>query len=194
MPFSDDDVNSRWQQSTYKLTNYYSLLLLAKYFKASQTDRILFYSVNELSIPKSNFYNKWLNDSFWSEKIPIESLNFLKIDYKSVKTRRDVNNINFYIILQKIIATSLNHFDKPKKYILFVTSDVIIGPNLLSCFSLDLSSNVSTESRKCYKEIHKNTNFPYYSILYSLSVIHNENQFAGILLWKVVDTFSQKNR
>ena len=193
-PYSENSiVNSRWKQSTYKLQNYYSLLLLSKYFKASSEDRILFYYINSINKPVSNFYNQWLNDSFWSQKIPLESIKFQQLKYKSVENNDDVESINLYKVLQKIIHISQYHFDKPKKYVLFSTSDVVIGPNILSCFSLDLSTHVSERSKisfECFNKIHSEPDaheFTYYSFLYSINIIHKINQFAGVFIWKVVN-------
>ena len=145
--------------------------------------------------PQSNFYNKWLNDSFWHDKIPIENVNFIKLDYKSINSNEDVENINDFALLQRIIDVSSSRFDKPKKYVLFVTSDAIIGPNILSCFSLDLSNYLPAKSKisfDCFNSIHKNIdqNFPHYSFLYSVNRIHHENQFGGILLWRVINSES----
>ena len=101
--------------------------------------------------------------------------------------------MNQFAYLQKIIDISSSHFDKPKKYVLYVTSDVVIGPNILSCFSLDLSNHVPSKSKisfECFNSIHKKIDrkFPHYSFFYSIELINHEKLYGGMLLWRVVNS------
>lgn len=124
------------EHSTFRLNHYYSLLALAKIFKANANDRLLFYYVNEAGRPQSNHYNQWLNDTFWSSRIPLESIKMIKIDYEY-----DEFDFNLFDIIARIRVDCVKRFDSEKRRFLLVTSDVIIGPKIQSCFTLDLDES-----------------------------------------------------
>lgn len=203
LPHMDDyntNNDKRAPKWSFKLTNYYNILLLTKYFQSSESNRLLFYYINDVGAPQSNHYNRWLNDTFWNDKIPSNSINFIKINYTSVNTLNDIKKIDFYLLLRNIIKKSMFHFDKPKKFILFLTGDSIIGPKVLSCFSLDLNrqyikANDIIEDEKtsfqtsfdCYKKLNSNNNdeFKYCSFLYSFDLFNIYDSYSGIFIWRV---------
>ncbi|RNA40428.1 hypothetical protein BpHYR1_013646 [Brachionus plicatilis] len=172
---------------TFKINHYFSLLALSKLFKPNASNRILFYYINESGKPKNNHYNQWLNDSYWNSKLPIEVFNFIKLDHESVD-----NNFNLLDIFNQIKSDSPRLFDIAKDKYLLITSDVIIGPKIFSCFVEDLTHDstdiLSTEyiksrtHKECYEAMNRNKN-NYYSFLYKLDYIHNLNDFSGIFLW-----------
>lgn len=195
------DMNDKNQLNkngiVFKLHHYYSLLMLTKLFKPTRQNRLLFYYVNDWGKPISNHYNRWLNDTDWNSKLPLDAIKFIKFDYNNQSTGINFN-FDFYDILTRIKQDSLNHFDliEKKKRFLLVTSDVIIGPKIQSCFTkdldmtdpnrslIDVDSIRASTSNECFNSINKiSTDRNFYSFLYKLDALHNPSDFSGILIW-----------
>jgi hypothetical protein len=186
--------------AVFKLHNYYSLMVLASFFKPQPNDRLLFYYVNKNYMPISNHYHRWLNDSFWSSKVPLDAIKFINLNY--TWSKNDQDKFDMYETVAKVInrVNFVNEFDKKKEYYLFITSDIILGPKTLTCFTGDMRQInshplYSIESIRakigdeCYASLHesKNSNqneFSYVSFFYKLELIHNLNDFSGVLLWR----------
>lgn len=175
---------------TFKTNHYYSLLALSKLFKPNSTNRVLFYYINESGKPKNNHYNQWLNDSYWNSKLPIEAFKFIKLDHKL-----ENNNFDLVDLVNQIKISSPLLFDIPKEKYILMTSDVIIGPKIFSCFVDDSiykvhettnilsTDHIKAETQKeCYEAMNSNKN-NFYSFLYKLDYIHNLNDFSGIFMW-----------
>jgi hypothetical protein len=206
---NESHINQKDKKSLYrnvfKLNHYYSLLMLAKTFKISAQNRMLFYFLDDnFNRPVNTHYNQWLNDTFWNCKIPIEGVKF--IPYGNHKSGENLK-YNLYEIMNHIKHDSLNKFDDPnqKDRFLFVTSDIIIGPRINHCFSYD--STVPSKSHynsydveelknkmsnECFDIFHDNfLNKHYFSLLYQLEYFHTPNDFSGIILWN--KKFARKN-
>ena len=147
------------RENVFKLNNFYSLLTLAKLFNASPSDRILFYYIDQdHARPASTHYNQWLNDSFWTAKIALEAVKFvpyrIRSNNQSNNSKNNISAIDYdlFEISNRIRKHAMSEFDRmsEKKRFLFVTSDVILGPRILTCFSKD-----STVDR----EVSKDKNF-----------------------------------
>lgn len=189
-------------------------MLLSSLLRPSKKNPILFYYLNEKFKPISNHYNRWLNDSFWKEKIPFDSIKFINLNYQLNYTDRF--NFNMYDIFEAVKSSSLRNIpDLTKKdYLLYLTSDVIIGPKLLTCFSPDIWHNFLSEHDELSKTYHLNVKSlrenlskecflnlnniynrsPFYSFLYKMDTIHKPNDFSGILILKLnyLTKFSQR--
>jgi hypothetical protein len=179
----------------FQLNHYYSLLLLVKLFNLNANNPLLFYYLNNDSArPLSNHYNRWLNDSYWINLIGYENLKFIKLN----PTHQINNNFNLYDIVAQVKLDSSKYFNNQIKYSILSTSDVLVGPRLLSCFSNDFSIDddnqlfntqpiINTHSvrakmtHECYNSLNKNK---YFSFLYKIEAIHKENDFSGLFLWK----------
>lgn len=107
-------------------------------------------------------------------------------------------------IFNKVKLDSQRHIDSlnQKDYVLMATSDLLIGPKILTCFSRDLKSteisktnvrhiydsNILREklTADCYESLHaKCENDCFASFLYTLNIIHHARDFSGILIWKI---------
>lgn len=186
--------------TVFQLHHFYSLLLLTKLFKSSSTNRALFYYVNDSGKPVSNHYNRWLDDKDWLEKIGSNNIKFIKLNYSP----NDNDGINMYDLITRIKFDSLNHLDNLafKKHVIISTSDILVGPKLLTCFSKDLfvnnleSSLINTHTvrakmtSECYDSIHKND---YFSFLYKIESIHKANDFSGLFIWKLNDSIKTES-
>ncbi|CAF0723699.1 unnamed protein product [Brachionus calyciflorus] len=172
---------------TFNTHHFYSLLTLTHLFKPTSNNRILFFYINNSGEPLNNHYNQWLNDTYWNSKIPIDSIQFIKLEHN---TNRHFNLVE---IINQIKLDSPKLFDRPKEKFLLMTSDMIIGPKIQSCFSHDILNydlntydiyNVeyikSKTQYECYKLLNEEN---IYSFLYRLDYIHSKNDFSGILLW-----------
>jgi hypothetical protein len=179
----------------FKLNHYLSLLLLTKLFKSTIDNRLLFFYLNDDNRPISNQYNRWIDDPQWSNKLPIENIKFINLNY----TMDSLNRYNFYDILTQVKYNAIEQFDKlyKKEHIILVTSDIIIGPRILSCFSQDSLSSLFTTnhnpiqtdlSRDCYEALHTKNSDGYFSFLYKLPMMSHIRDFSGILLWRVDQT------
>lgn len=124
--------NESVRQLIFRLNNYYSLLALSKLFKASPTDRLLFYHVNEASRPQSNHYNQWLNDSFWQSRVPFDAVKMLDLDYDY----QDYE-YNMFEIVEKIKRHCVGQFDVPKEKFLLV--NVLLNLSNTTYFHVNLS-------------------------------------------------------
>lgn len=125
----------------FRLNHYFSLVALARLFKASTRDRLLFYYVNEPNRPQSNHYNQWLNDTHWRSRLAIESINMINLEYEQATNRASNNNnyeFNMIEIVERVKRDCVRRFDLPKEKFLLVTSDVIVGPKLQLCFTQDI--------------------------------------------------------
>jgi hypothetical protein len=194
LPNRVDDVSVKEKQNekgvTFKLNHFYSLLALSKLFKPASNDRLVFYYMNNSTRPTSNHYNRWINDSHWTFRLRTETINFVNLNYEFPSY-----NFDTYEIVNRVIEDSISNkrFDQPKDSYLLVTSDMIVGPRLLSCFSYDSTNRIGIfdsfdadalkkqYSNECYEKLTKNNQF--YSILYHLDLIHNQRDFSGILLY-----------
>lgn len=182
--------------TVFKLNNFYSLLALDKLFRRNRRERILFYYLRPHGTPTSNHYNQWLNDSFWSAKIPLDHVKFIGIDARD-DVSPDTNQISLSRVLDVIVRDSASQFDnaEAKKHILLQTSDVIVGPNILNCFceqptqasyqsNWGESSIYATQAQvatECHRQLHRERSF--YSILYKLVLFHSLLDFSGIFMW-----------
>jgi len=196
LPDRVDDVNVKEKKVekgvTFKLSHFYSLLMLNKLFKPTSNDRLVFYYMNNSTRPTSNHYNRWINDSHWTSRLQTETINFVNLNY-------EFSSFNFdtYEIVKRIVRDSISNkrFDQTKDSYLLVTSDIIVGPRLLSCFSYD-STNSDTSfgskfatrdafknqySNECYEKLSRKKGS--YSFLYHLDLIHNQRDFSGVLLY-----------
>lgn len=70
----------------FRRTNFYSLLLLARLFKPSPTNRLLFFYTNSTGQPRSNHYNRWLTDPFWTKTVGLENIKFVELKYNATGT------------------------------------------------------------------------------------------------------------
>lgn len=121
----------------FRLNHYFSLVALARLFKASERDRLLFYYVNEPNRPQSNHYNQWLNDTHWRSRLAIESINMINLEYDEQPNNNNYE-FNMIEIVERVKRDCVRRFDLPKEKFLLVTSDVIVGPKLQLCFTQDL--------------------------------------------------------
>ncbi len=182
---------------------------MSSFLKPSKINPISFYYLNDQFKPISNHYNRWLNDSFWKKKIPIESIKFINLNYKMNFTgKTDKIDFDMYDVFEKVKSYSLKNISNAdeNKSLLFLTSDVIIGPKILTCFSQDFTHNSlrneQDESSKIYhldvqslrKHMSKdcflklnnhNNDLTFYSFLYKIDTIHTQNDFSGILVLRL---------
>jgi hypothetical protein len=216
--------DSAWKKAdedgvVFKTYNYYSLLIISSLLKPSKKNPIMFYYLNDQFKPLSNHYNRWLNDTFWREKIPIESVKFINLNYQwNITTKTNKFNFDMYDIFENVLypnsLKNIPNLDK-KEYLLFLTSDVIIGPKLLTCFSRDFSDhtvmNENDESSKifnlniqslreniskdCFLKLNNNyQDLSVYSFLYKMDTIHNPKDFSGILVVKLNNSTKFNNK
>ena len=87
-------------QNVFTRTNFYSLLLLTRLFKPSPTNQLLFYYVNSTGQPRSNHYNRWISDPFWKDKIGLDNIKFIELNYNATET--DTRFIIFRLVLRGI--------------------------------------------------------------------------------------------
>lgn len=187
--YNSNEVQHTKNGTVFQLHHFYSLLLLAKTLKSNPNNKLLFYYLNDSGKPISNHYNRWIDDPDWIGKIGLTSIKFIKIDYNST-------DFNLYDLMTRIKFDSLKHFDDldSKQHLVLSTSDVLIGPRIMSCFSKDLfvndyeSSLINTHTvrakmtSECYDSIHTNNHF---SFLYRIESIHRANDFSGLFIEKI---------
>ena len=163
------------EKSIFKLSHFYSLLVISRLFRPEYNDRLLFYYIKDK--PQSNHYNRWLNDSFWTNTFSLPKIKFIQLDNAEIGEHRE---FNMHEIIDTIKEDCVKQFDRPqtKSHILLTTSDVIVGPKLMTCFTNDKE----TENNECYRLLNE-TNEPY-SILFNLEKIHKENDFSGLVIWR----------
>ena len=184
--------------SIFKLHHFYSLLLLAKLFKSSRVNQLLFYYINDSGRPVSNHYNRWIDEPHWKSVIGFENIKFIKLN---AEPDANSTHFNLFNLVAKVKQDSLKRLNK-KDYLVMATSDVIVGPRLLNCFSQ--SQNISDENEddfkylfdterlrdkltiECYRQLHSRQAM--YSFVYQLNMIHHETDFSGILIWKLNST------
>ena len=197
MPSREYTVNDLRKKNgtVFKLHHFYSLLSLVKLFNPNRTNRILFYYLTEFGQPISNHYNQWLDDPHWHNKIGLYNIKFISIDYQL-----ENSELNLYKILSQIRKDSVRYFDaiSNKKYILYVTSDVIVGPKIFSCFTknkatdhleLDQSSFIWLREKlvnDCHTLLSSANFFPnYFSFLFKINMIHKKYDLSGILIQRI---------
>lgn len=180
----------------FKLNHFYSLFALSKLFRVSSQQKILFYYINtSYGEPRSTHYHQWLNDSFWSSKIPISSVKFMPLSTNKVAPfdNNATINYNLYDILNEVKESAEAYF-KSKKHFLLVTSDIILGPRVLSCFTRDIEAGYEGSTSaddviknqfgpECFNSLSSSTGDGYFSTLYNLDFFHVENDFSGVLVW-----------
>ncbi len=187
--------------STFKLNNFYTLTLLTKLFDARPTDRIVFLHPNDYLKNVTNHYNRWFNDKFWSDKVPMANIKFIHLDYSNKRTTTTTTTtttaVNYFSILQKVINEADKLFDVPKSHVILVTGDTVVGPKILTCLSLDLSdplidnnginSQYHNIGLECYQSVHRSQSigFSYYSLLYQIKGVHEQHSLSGILVWQL---------
>ena len=216
---------SEYKDNIFKLNHYYSLIALIKLFKPSEHNPLLFYHVNEWGKPRSNHYNRWLNDSFWYDKLfekadlkAKNSIHYIEIKHKYDYQKHD---FNMYDIMNDVKDDCMKRFTfyptktTKKTHVLMLTSDLIIGPKVMTCFSQDkphihaantlinLDSIRLNMPNECYQSLNDDVkgfsildkgaysldsvdSGGVYSFLYKLDVIHRSNDFSGMLIWKIV--------
>jgi hypothetical protein len=193
-------------KNVFKLNNYYSLLMLVKLFNVKSDNPILFYYLNETyGVPASTHYNQWLNDSFWMGKIPAGAVKFVPYSNPSLTGySNETGRIKYDMhgILSDVKRHAMTQFRnvKLKDKFMLVTSDVIIGPRLLQCFSKDSTVNFNPSysdfdadaarnklASRCHDILNNHENNPnvksYVSVLYKMEHFHVLGDFSGALLW-----------
>ena len=171
---------------------------MAKMFKSNRANQLLFYYINDSGRPVSNHYNRWIDEPHWQNVIGFKNIKFIQLN---VEPEANNTRLNLFNLIDKVKEDSLKRLDK-KKYLVMATSDVIVGPKLLSCFSQiqnvsddnedDLKYLFDTErlrdklTSECYKQLHSDQAM--YSFAYQLNMIHHETDFSGILIWKLNST------
>ncbi len=191
---------SEYKDNIFKLNHYYSLLLLFKLFKPSVANPLLFYYVNDWGKPRTNHYNRWFNDTYWWHEKLLENdlakdkIVFTKIEHDYNYAQHD---FNMYTIINKVKEDSMRKFLNSKiSHVLLITSDIIIGPKIMTCFSRDkpYSSQANTlvnldtirlnMPNECFKSLNNPDGDGIYSFLYKLDVIHSGIDFSGALIWR----------
>jgi hypothetical protein len=196
----------------FKTNNFYSLLTLSNLFKPTQSNPILFYYLNSNFKPLSNHYNQWLNDSDWNTKIPINAIKFVDLNYTNLNESNKYD-FDMYDIFSSLQTHSLKHVNNlsKKEFVLYVTSDIIVGPKVLTCFTKDYSVPASSDqvnynkrfytsvnklreemASECYLSLHNTNQLSYYSFLYNMETIHKMSDFSGMLIVKLDDQTKTK--
>lgn len=100
--FLPDRFYPREEQArhVFKRTNFYSLLLLARLFKPSPTNRLLFFYTNRTGQPRSNHYNRWLADPFWTKAIGLENIKFVELKYNTTGTDGRLGLPTLFVVVE----------------------------------------------------------------------------------------------
>lgn len=192
---------SEYKDNIFKLNHFYSLVILFKLFKPTASNPLLFYYINDWGKPHTNHYNRWFNSTYWwNGKLLENDINANKIIFKKIEHEYNYSqhDFNMYAIVNKVKKDCMRKFSSPKtSHILLITSDILIGPKVMTCFSSDkpyLSQsntivNLKTIRLNMPNECFKSLNHPdgdgVYSFLYKLEVIHRAIDFSGVLIWRI---------
>ena len=130
----------------------------------------------------------------------MSSIKFLKIEHDYDLAKHD---FNMYDILSKVKADCTKQFDnaREKTHVLLVTSDILIGPKIMTCFTRDKPHESQTNTlinidsirvrmpSECYNVLHQYEREEFYlnaySFLYKLDIIHSERDLSGMLVWRI---------
>jgi hypothetical protein len=126
-------------------------------------------------------------------KIGSDTIKFIELNYSEPE-------LNLYDIIAEIKHDSLKHLNAKITHAIMATSDILIGPRIMSCFSQDTQIDTTLDSSvvnthtvrakmtsECFESIHSGSldKNIYFSFLYKIESIHQANDFSGLFIWKL---------